>query len=103
MVYEDWRQLEPTFFKVRVQDSKKKTSRTTSAYALFFRERQVAEKRRAPHQTFGQLSQNIAAQWEHLTAEEKNQYKLRCESKKRCNIEKAVEERAKMLLGVIKK
>lgn len=46
-------------------------SRSTSAYALFFREKQANEKRAAPYATFGQISQRIARQWDMLSEAEK--------------------------------
>ncbi|PIC53506.1 hypothetical protein B9Z55_003185 [Caenorhabditis nigoni] len=87
--YVQWYELEPTFnvfsnpnpigncttLATTSQDSgeqKKKKIRSTSAYALFFREKQSMEKRAAPYANFGQISQSIARQWELLSEQEKN-------------------------------
>ncbi|CAB16309.2 HMG box domain-containing protein [Caenorhabditis elegans] len=111
-VYVQWYDLEPTIHwltggnsnsrQIQEMDQKKKKIRSTSAYALFFRERQSLEKRAAPYATFGQISQKIARQWDSLTEEEKKAYKQRCEKNRKTSIANAVEEKARQLLTASK-
>ncbi|CAP36216.1 Protein CBR-HMG-6 [Caenorhabditis briggsae] len=113
--YVQWYELEPTFnvfsnpnpmnssgnnctTSQESGDQKKKKIRSTSAYALFFREKQSMEKRAAPYANFGQISQSIARQWEMLSEQEKNIYKQRCEKSRKTSIANAVEERARKLM-----
>ncbi|CAI2297634.1 unnamed protein product [Caenorhabditis sp. 36 PRJEB53466] len=103
-----WYDLEPTIQWLQTTESaqkppkdkenEKKKIRSTSAYALFFREQQLTEKRAAPHATFGQISQRIAKQWDNLSESEKKAYKQRCEKNRKKSIANAVAEKARKLL-----
>ncbi|CAD6184317.1 unnamed protein product [Caenorhabditis auriculariae] len=98
----DWYLIEPTFFcsqtqKTAKEKPKEEVSRGVSAYALFFRERQLAEKQRTPRASFGELSKRIARQWDSLSQQQKMNYKRRCEMSRSLDMTKAVEERARRL------
>uniref|UniRef100_A0A8R1E072 HMG box domain-containing protein n=1 Tax=Caenorhabditis japonica TaxID=281687 RepID=A0A8R1E072_CAEJA len=103
-----WYEIEPTFSwcfneqKPTVNAVDKKKMRSTSAYALFFREKQLAEKRAAPYATFGQISQRIAQKWDLLNDQEKKTYKQKCEKNRTRSIVNAVEQKARQLLMGIK-
>ncbi|EGT32370.1 hypothetical protein CAEBREN_15844 [Caenorhabditis brenneri] len=80
------------------EEQKKRKIRSTSAYALFFREQQNLEKKMNPTANFGQISQNIARQWELLSDVEKKAYKTRCEKNRKTSIANAVMQKAHQLM-----
>ncbi|VDP35956.1 unnamed protein product [Heligmosomoides polygyrus] len=80
----DWHAIQPTFFNVTQNAAKTldneqeekleldesievgENTRPVSAYAMFFKERQVFAKLSCPHATFGDISRFVAAEWDAL-------------------------------------
>ena len=62
--------------KKRKKKDPNEPSRPVSAYALFFRETQANIKLRKPDATFGEISKEVARQWDALDDERKSVSKL---------------------------
>ncbi|KAJ1369438.1 hypothetical protein KIN20_030895 [Parelaphostrongylus tenuis] len=105
----DWNSIQPTFFQAKnstntaarsecsMLDSKDENSRPVSAYAIFFRERQVLVKKSNPQATFGDISRIVAAQWDSLAIHEKLRYKRRSDQLRNKHIRLAVKERVQRI------
>ncbi|CAJ0595009.1 unnamed protein product [Cylicocyclus nassatus] len=106
----DWHSIQPTFFDENnpsnkqlpsevqtsmnsLEDSNQENTRPVSAYAMFFRERQMIVKKSFPDATFGNISKIVAAEWDSLEKHEKEAYKRRTEQLRKKHIKLAVEER----------
>ncbi|EPB78874.1 HMG box [Ancylostoma ceylanicum] len=68
-----------------------------SAYAMFFKERQIVAKKSFPEATFGDISRMVAAEWDSLGINEKSAYKRRTEHLRRMHIKMAAKERVQRI------
>ncbi|KJH51141.1 HMG box [Dictyocaulus viviparus] len=108
----DWRSIQPTFFQGRnsvdctvdqteyenaIVESENclqhENSRPISAYAIFFKERQILIKKSSPKASFGEISRAVASEWELLDDEEKLKYKKKSEQIRNTHMKMAVKDR----------
>ncbi|VDM71830.1 unnamed protein product [Strongylus vulgaris] len=71
--------------------------RPVSAYAMFFKERQMVVKKSFPEATFGDISRIVAGEWDSLGKEEKAAYKRRTDHLRKMQIELAVKGRVERI------
>ncbi|EYC04667.1 hypothetical protein Y032_0086g1917 [Ancylostoma ceylanicum] len=111
----DWHSIQPTFFNktksndgripdeantsavTPLDDLNYENSRPVSAYAMFFKERQIVAKKSFPEATFGDISRMVAAEWDSLGINEKSAYKRRTEHLRRMHIKMAAKERVQRI------
>ncbi|WKX90691.1 hypothetical protein Q1695_009497 [Nippostrongylus brasiliensis] len=108
----DWHSLQPTLFDETFKGQQNKAvltgsnhsdeaenTRPVSAYAMFFRERQIFAKKSFPNATFGDISRIVAAEWDALGKNEREKYKSRTEQLRRKQIKMAVNGRLQLIFG----
>ncbi|KAI6225879.1 HMG box domain-containing protein [Aphelenchoides besseyi] len=80
-----WTDIQPTLTVQcsTAHERSQKSSRQSSAYALFFKDHQPMVRSQLKDATFGQISKAIAALWESISVTEKESYKRRVQEIKR--------------------
>uniref|UniRef100_A0A1A8MUD0 TOX high mobility group box family member 4 n=2 Tax=Nothobranchius pienaari TaxID=704102 RepID=A0A1A8MUD0_9TELE len=83
--------------KVKKKKDPKEPQKPVSAYALFFRDTQVAIKGQNPNASFGEVSKIVASMWDSLAEEQKQVYKRKTEAAKKDYLKALAAYRASQL------
>uniref|UniRef100_A0A8C6LG48 TOX high mobility group box family member 4 a n=1 Tax=Nothobranchius furzeri TaxID=105023 RepID=A0A8C6LG48_NOTFU len=83
--------------KVKKKKDPNEPQKPVSAYALFFRDTQVAIKGQNPNASFGEVSKIVASMWDSLAEEQKQVYKRKTEAAKKDYLKALAAYRASQL------